>query len=255
MHNDDNDSKPAGLREIDLEAIEPVSLTGDMTLAREIENVDESDTPRTRRFALPISLDVYARKCVVVGGDAEATDKAMRLVRAGAKVQVIATHIEPALEAAVERGELSWAARSVSAADLNGAMVVVVTPDEYDEARPIAKRARAGEFLLCVIDRPELCTFAQPAVAQVGDLKIALSSGGRAPAVLKRLRQDLQEALDTAPVRSFIEAMGALRDITAPGKRSSRLRQAVKGLKLSVQIELPSWFREGRTSPEGDEEA
>ncbi|MFO0661284.1 MAG: bifunctional precorrin-2 dehydrogenase/sirohydrochlorin ferrochelatase [Polyangiaceae bacterium] len=238
----DDETQPLGLREIDFDAEpEPTAMITKPAIEK--------------RFAFPISLDVTSRKCVVVGGDFEATDKAMRLVRAGAHVQVIAHQIEPELEAAVSRGELGWAAREVSPRDLDGAFLVIVTPEEREHAIKIAKRASDGEFLVCVIDQPELCTFASPAVATIGDLRIALSSGGKMPAVLKRFRQDLESSLNTDIVRKFLSRITALRETTPPGERSAKLREAVQGLKLSISIELPAWFRDELATSEAKEDS
>jgi precorrin-2 dehydrogenase / sirohydrochlorin ferrochelatase len=208
------------------------------------------DRAAAHRFAFPISLDVTGRRCLVLGGDFEATDKARKLSRAGARVQIIADRVEPEVERMAEAGEVGWAARGFEIADLKGAYMVFVTPEEGARVEEVARLSRLEGFWLCAIDAPEHGDFANPATFTVGDLVVALSSGGRVPALLRRLREDLEAALDTAPMRAFVEAMASLREQTPRGERSALLRRAAAGFGLEVRVRLPAWFDQGKPGPE-----
>lgn len=202
-----------------------------------------------RRFAFPITLDVSGRRCVVLGGGFEATDKARKLQKAGALVQVVAAEIESALMEMASAGEIAWAARDFELADLSGAFLVMVTPEERDRVEEVERLSQQQGFLLCALDAPGHGVFANPAYFTVRALIVALASGGRLPAVLKRLREDLQEALDTDELRAFLDAMAALRERTAPGERSERLREAVRGFGLDIRVTFPAWFVAGKKGP------
>ncbi|MFM7842331.1 MAG: NAD(P)-dependent oxidoreductase [Nitrospira sp.] len=54
----------------------------------------------------PITLDVKGRLCVVLGGDEEASDKAQRLLDAGAKVTVVSPTLNDALSLLVDVTEV-----------------------------------------------------------------------------------------------------------------------------------------------------
>lgn len=202
----------------------------------------------TNRFGYPISLDVCEKKCVILGGGFEATDKAKRLLAAGAYVQVIAEQVDDTIVEAAQQQHLSWAARSFELGDLDGAALVIVTPDEHDRHHELLPMAEARTFLLCVIDVPEHCSFAHPAVLSVADLNIALSSGGRTPALLRRIREDLQDALDTPKFRRFVANMAQRRETAPRGERSALMRAAAQGFKIHVTIEYPNWFEEDEAS-------
>jgi siroheme synthase-like protein len=204
-----------------------------------------ADTPgmNAPRFALPISLDVSGRRCLVLGGGAEATDKARRLYRAGASTQVIASSIEEELSALARAGLVTHTSRRWEPQDLEGAFLVVATQDEYARAEELWQLAAAQRFLLSVIDDPAHSTYANPAVLEVEDLRVALSSGGRAPAVLKRMREDLQTSLDTDVMRSFLRRMAEERERTPKGERFTRLRELVGGFALEVTVRFPGWFQ------------
>lgn len=196
-----------------------------------------------RRFDFPVSFDVKDRRCLVIGGDFEATDKTRRLVRAGAKVQVVAETVEHELEALAAEGVIGWAARSWTPKDLVGAFAVIVAPDERASADEIAARRDQMGYLLCVVDAPEPSDFASPALLRAGDLTITLSTGGRAPALLSRLRRDLEGALATDEMAAFLEALTARRDAVGPGERSAVGRQSVEGFSVKATVTYPAWFK------------
>ena len=195
------------------------------------------------RFGFPISLDVWEKRCLVLGGGFEATDKAKKLVAAGAKVQVIAAEVEDELSAMSARGELSWAARDWEQDDVRGVFLVMLTPDDGERAVELYRLATIHGFLLCSIDQPELCHFASPATFHAGEVTFALSSGGRAPAVLRRLREDLEAALGTEEMADFVAAMAKLRDETPKGERAEKLRAMVEGFRVTASATFPAWFR------------
>ena len=58
-----------------------------------------------------------------------------------------------------------------------------------DAVAALAHRARV---LVNVADRPERCDFILPSVLQRGDLQIAVSTGGRSPALAREIRRRLQ---------------------------------------------------------------
>jgi siroheme synthase-like protein len=190
-----------------------------------------------------VSLDVAGRRCVILGGGPEATDKAGRLVRAGARVQVIAEEVEPALEAMAQAGELGWAARGWIPVDLRDAYLVYVTPEARERADEAHQLALANGAQICTIDVPDQCTFANPAVVEVGGLRIALSSGGTAPALLKRMKHGLERGLATPSMEAFVRAMADLRE-RLPREERYRLREAVEGFHLEVRVTFPPWFQE-----------
>jgi len=200
-----------------------------------------------------VSLDVSGKRCVILGGGPEATDKARRLVRAGAAVQVIAEEVEEPVAAMASGGELGWAARSWIPVDLRGVYLVYVTPEAWDRADEAHQLALANGAQICTIDIPEQCTFANPAVVDVGGLRIALSSGGTAPALLKRMKQDLERALATEKMHAFVAAMAALRE-RLPKEERHRLREAAAGFQMDIRVTYPSWFEE-KTTDRPEEEA
>lgn len=197
-----------------------------------------------KRFDFPVSFDVRDRRCVVLGGDREASDKAQRLLRAGARVQIVAEAVEPELAALAGEGALGWAARSWTPKDLVGAFAVIVAPDERASADEVAARRDQLGYLLCVVDAPEPSDFASPALLRAGDLTITLSTGGRAPALVSRLRRELEGAIATPRMAEFLDALAARRDAAPEGARGRVGKESIEGFRVEARVTYPAWFDE-----------
>jgi len=141
-------------------------------------------------FAYPIVLNLSGRRVLVVGGGDVALRKARALADAGARVRVVAPKLVAGF---TEDGRFECLAARYEKGHLEGAIVAVAATDDEAVNRQVAEDARAAGVLVNVVDRPELCDFIVPAQVRRGDLLIAISTGGAAPALAKRLRERLEK--------------------------------------------------------------
>lgn len=188
--------------------------------------------------AFVVALQVQGRRCLVVGGGAEATSKALRLVDAGGEVTVVSREIEAPLELARARGALAWTARGFDPAlDLAEPPFVVISTDEtaHEEVRAASKAVGA---LVCCVDAPRLCDFYLTAQGACGPMTLAVASEGRAPMLARRLKEELVRQLD-APMRALGDAVVALRAGTAPGARRAVISKALEGFSIEIRVNLP----------------
>lgn len=202
---------------------------------------------------LPIGLLVEARDALVVGAAGEIVGKIHRLADAGARVTVLATEagVDPSVAARAAAGELTLEARRVHDADLARAFVVFASPgDAALEARLFAWATSTGR-LVCTLDRPASSTFVNPAIAEGSGLTAALASGGAAPGLLRRLREDLETVLADPRLAPFVDALRLLREQTPSASRPARIAAAVKGFTLEARLRFPAWFERGERAPAG----
>ncbi|MGH8992214.1 MAG: precorrin-2 dehydrogenase/sirohydrochlorin ferrochelatase family protein [Acidimicrobiia bacterium] len=127
-------------------------------------------------FAYPVALDLTGRRCVVVGQGTLAEEKVAGLLEAGANMAVIAP-------AAYRRG------------DLAGAFLVITATGNPTLNRAIFAEAEAERVLCNAVDDIGHCHFAAPSVLRRGDLVVAISTGGRSPALAKHLKAELAQRL------------------------------------------------------------
>ena len=142
-------------------------------------------------FRYPVALELSGRRCVVTGGGREAEGKARALLEADADVAVIAPRVSDGLADLARRGEITHIARRYRRGDLAGAFLVIAADSDRAVRAQVFAEAEAERVLCNAVDDVEHCHFAVPSIVRRGELLLAISTGGRAPALAKRLRRRL----------------------------------------------------------------
>src|SRR5438105_13436625 len=106
------------------------------------------------RPSLQVSLTLEGRRCVIVGGDMAAEERATRLLEAKAEVLVIAPQVCEPLARAAKQGRLAHRARPFLEEDLEGCFFVLVCESDPALGERIARAAEARGVLVYLHDRP-----------------------------------------------------------------------------------------------------
>ncbi|HEV8617785.1 MAG TPA: bifunctional precorrin-2 dehydrogenase/sirohydrochlorin ferrochelatase [Methylomirabilota bacterium] len=170
-------------------------------------------------------LDLRGRRCVIVGGGPIAARKTEALLEAGARVTVVSPALTPALAALVAARRVVHRPRRFLTTDVRGcALAVAATGVERVDAA-VAAAARRHRALVNVVDRPALCDFIVPSVLRRGELQIAVSTGGRVPALAREIRKSL-EPLFAPACANFVARVGEARARAREGVTSVAERMA-----------------------------
>lgn len=143
-------------------------------------------------FALTVNLDVAGRRAVIIGGGYEAVDRARSLTAEGAVVRVITPDPDPALTELAADGTVMLSHRCYRRGDLAGAFVAYVTREDATPVDETWAEANERGVLLSTLDDVPHCHFSTPSMVRRGDLGVAIATRGRAPALAKRLRRELE---------------------------------------------------------------
>ena len=137
----------------------------------------------------PIYLDLESRHCVVIGGNDEAARKVQGLVNCRAKVTVISPEIVKSLQPLVELATVTWLRKVYTSGDLvEAALVIVADSEDLEINKQVFAEADLRNILVNVSDKPQMCSFIAPAIAEKGSLKIAISTGGGSPALTRKVK-------------------------------------------------------------------
>jgi len=148
--------------------------------------------------SFPLFLTLQDRHVLVVGGTEQAARKAELLLSAGAKVTLIADTVVGEIAQMIADGFISWAGRGFDDGDLAGmSLVIVASDDEALQAR-VSHAAQQRCVPVNVVDRPKLSSFIMPAIVDRTPITIAISTGGAAPALARRLRAEIERAMPAA---------------------------------------------------------
>ena len=158
----------------------------------------------------PVYLELRDQPCVVIGGGKIAEGKVEGLLAAQAQVTVISPDLTPRLQELVQEKQLTYLARTYHPGDLSGAFLVVSGTDQAEINHQVWQEATANRQLVNVVDDTPRCNFIAPSILRKGDLTIAISTSGKAPALAVRLKERLQRELGPEYAR-FLELAGELR--------------------------------------------
>jgi thioredoxin-dependent adenylylsulfate APS reductase len=203
-------------------AAAPAIAAGAGTAAPERGNGHHADP-------FPVFLQLAGRRVVVVGGGPVAAGKLAALLAAGARVTVVAPAVLPAIaEAGVEVHR-----RPFRAGDLDGAWyaVAAATPEVN---REVAAAAAERRLFVNAVDDPANASAYLGGVLRRGGVTVAVSTGGRAPALAGLLREALDAVLPDEVERWVEEAERLKQEQRANGvpmtARRPALLQALVGL-------------------------
>jgi precorrin-2 dehydrogenase / sirohydrochlorin ferrochelatase len=180
----------------------------------------------------PIFIELADRRVVIVGAGTVALRKAKKLLEAGARVVIVAEHVDPAIEIlAQENKNVELAKAPYSSEYLAEATLCIAATNNRPVNKQIYHDCQKRNILCNVVDDPELCDFFSPAVVQRGDLTIAIGTQGFAPSYAGRIRQKLESIITEHHGRFLteLECMRSkvLKEISDPGVRKTILGKLV----------------------------
>ncbi len=158
----------------------------------------------------PIFLELGGRRTVVNGAGTVAVRKVQSLLDAGARVVVVAEHIDEKVAVMFESGNCKVIKSRYDKSYLTGAAIAIASTNNNTLNTQIYKDCQTLEILCNVVDVPELCDFYVPAVVKRGHLQIAISTEGDSPAYAGHIRKKL-EKIFTQKHGRFLTQLEALR--------------------------------------------
>ena len=110
----------------------------------------------------------------------------------------------------MEAGRVEHRARPFQREDVVGCRLVIAATGRPAVDRRVAEAARRRRVLVNAVDRPAWCDVILPSVLRRGELQIAVSTGGRSPALARDIRRRL-EPLFGEELAALVERAGRER--------------------------------------------
>jgi uroporphyrin-III C-methyltransferase/precorrin-2 dehydrogenase/sirohydrochlorin ferrochelatase len=182
-------------------------------------------------------LDLLHKKVVVVGGGRVASTKVRSLLPCQpSPLVVVAPKASQSIQRAAANGQLTWHPRPYTSDDLHAATLAFGASDDRQLNARVAADARSFGIPVLAVDDVPNCDFIAPAIVRRGDVSVAISTGGRSPAMARRTRELLDAALpsfwgDLLDVAAAArERLGGARSVIEPDRWQSALQGEVEYL-------------------------
>ena len=159
----------------------------------------------------PIYIDIEDRSVVIIGGGQVCARKAETMMKYGARVTVVSPEFTEEIERWGREEKLALKRKSYDESDLDGANIVIASTDVQRVNEKIAADCRRRRIPVNVVDVTPLCEFIVPAIMEKGSIQVAISTGGKSPALARTLKKDLQRMIgpEYAEVN---DVLGTLRE-------------------------------------------
>lgn len=147
---------------------------------------------------LPIFVDLKQQDCLVVGGGDIAARKAALLVKAQAKVTMVAPQLSAMSQQMLSKGEVSWIEAEFAEQYIQQPRLIIAATDNEAVNEQVYQLAQARNILVNVADSPEQCDFILASILDRSPIVVAVSSGGDSPILARNLRARLETLIPPA---------------------------------------------------------
>ncbi|MFT5082581.1 MAG: uroporphyrin-III C-methyltransferase/precorrin-2 dehydrogenase/sirohydrochlorin ferrochelatase [Lentisphaeria bacterium] len=144
---------------------------------------------------LPLFFDLKGKPCLLIGGGTIATRKARLLHKAGARINVVALEIQQELEVLALGSGGTVIEREYQSDDILAQTLVISATDNALINERVAADCKAINLPVNVVDNPALCSVIMPAIVDRSPLIIGITSGGEAPVLARRVRNQLESTI------------------------------------------------------------
>ena len=133
-----------------------------------------------------------------MGAGGIAVRKVELLLKAGAKVRVVAKNLCPAMSALQQQHDFECQVRKYKKSDIENVDLIIAATNDRQLNASISSLARSKHIPVNVVDNPHLCSFIMPSIVDRDPVQIAVSTGGASPVLARLLRSQLESTIPAA---------------------------------------------------------
>ncbi len=185
---------------------------------------------------------------IVVGGGLEGYRKTLSFIDSGAKITVVSPEFSEGIRQLAEENKVTLQKAEVHDANvfLDGLSeapdVFLAITSNHELNAQLVKAAKSAGCLVYSVDNPALSDFILPAVAKIGDVKIAVSTSGKSPAMARELRQRIEKTITPEDLLQ-IELQAYVRGVLKSRVSDQKVRSKVLGEILN-NVDIKQALRE-----------
>ncbi|MBP3904496.1 bifunctional precorrin-2 dehydrogenase/sirohydrochlorin ferrochelatase [Turicibacter sp.] len=188
----------------------------------------------------PVNLELDQFEIVIVGGGEVAYRKCKNFLEFNKSVKVIAPHF---LDSFYELENVVLVQDKYDERYIESSQIVVAATDNRLVNEEIAKYCYQHKKLVNVVDNRMLSNYIVPSYVKRGDLLLSVSTGGKSPALAKKISRELAVEYDDS-YEEYVNLLGSLRE--AIMKRYEDVGVRRKLIKELISLDYEALKEESR---------
>jgi uroporphyrin-III C-methyltransferase / precorrin-2 dehydrogenase / sirohydrochlorin ferrochelatase len=144
---------------------------------------------------LPVFLNLRDQLALVVGGGAVAARKVELLLKAHARVRLVAPRLHGDLALYRDAGRIEHLSCEFEPRHFEGAIFAIAATDRAEVNRAVAAAGALRRIFVNVVDDGAASSAVMPAIVDRSPLVIAIASSGQSPTLARRVRAQLEAML------------------------------------------------------------
>jgi len=159
---------------------------------------------------LPIFLKLENEPTLVVGGGNIAFQKIQQLLDAKSIITVVSSECNDDVSQLVRDGRIEWIQDEYDPKFIDSPKVIIGATSDKSVNKAIYEDANKLGIPINIVDKANLCSFYLGAVHCEGDVKVAVSTNGKSPAIAKKIRNMIKQLLPKKTA-SIVNELGEIR--------------------------------------------
>ena len=189
----------------------------------------------------PAMLNLKNKKCVVVGGGLVAHRKCSMLLECEASIKVVSLTFQKEFFE-FDPTRILLIQDVFRTQYIENCFLVIAATGEKEVNCEISRYCEENRILVNIIDEPELCSLITPAYLRRGNLTISISTGGKSPALAKKIKEEISKNYP-AEYSEYVETMGLVRErIMKKGHSQQERTQILDELSHLTFDELSDYY-------------
>jgi precorrin-2 dehydrogenase/sirohydrochlorin ferrochelatase len=199
---------------------------------------------------LILYLNFEGKDVVIVGGGAEGYRKVLSFLDAFAKVLVVSRKFLDGIHTLHQLKQIDLLTLNIEdpKAFVNSLtpkpdLIVAVTNNQNLNGK-LAKSAKALGCMVYAVDNPAISDFMVPAIAKIGDVRIAVSTSGKSPSMARVLRKRIEKMITEDDLLQ-IKLQDYLRPILKKQFSEQKLRKVVLA-EVIEDLQIQKLLKKGK---------
>ena len=158
-----------------------------------------------------IFLELKNKPVLVIGRGGIALRKIKLLIKSKPNIKVVANNFCDEILDLKDMHSIDIIEKNFHPNDIEFPIIIIAATNNKSLNKQISQLGLKKNIPVNVVDQPSLCTFTMGSIVERGSLVIAISSSGKAPVLVRQLREKIEMMIPDS-YKDLVDLAGSLRD-------------------------------------------